>query len=600
MWTPLSALAFAMLVPGDPDPLRGSVEKGLYASVRVEGATWTIEERMAWHHVPGCSVAVIVDGKVSWAAGYGVRDAGHGGSVGTETLFQAASISKAIAAMAAMDLVEDGRLALDAALADDLERWRPAVLADAQEPALTLEHLLSHTGGTTVHGFPGYGRFDPLPTLEQVLSGTGHANTPAVAVDTAPGTITRYSGGGSTIAQLAMIEATGQSFDELLQERVLTPLGMENSTYAQPLDVEQHPEHSSGHGADGRRVIGGWHTYPEQFAAGLWTTPTDLARALGATRAALRGEGPHPLTRATLEDMLSPRGDGSFGLGFQRIDLGGEAYFGHDGSNEGFFCTARIHRESGLGAVIMTNGVGGMPLMQEILNSIQYAYAWPGIETRTAQAIPVGPAQLDRYAGRFLYDGDDVLLLEAEGQGLRARRLPRRGTTWVPVGVDRFLECDTNQTWIFSDNANVVSRGERRTARQAVRMASTEEPGPEELLFTERTEEALLLLEAQRAADPSANQFSERELARQISRLVYAGLPSEAEHLAQWAFQVHPRSPIVLSAYAHSRELVGSRSEALELYTLLRSLGSEEIGSSSEQREADAWVHDYESAPSSR
>lgn len=138
-----------------------------------------------------------------------------GPAVTPQTLFQAASVSKPVAAMAALRMVEQGKLDLDAGIDTALTSWR---LPEGKGKP-SVRQLLSHTGGMSVSGFPGYAAGKPAPTLVQVLDGAWAANTKAIRVDAAPGSAFRYSGGGYTVLQQAMIDRSGKPFDVLLRDR---------------------------------------------------------------------------------------------------------------------------------------------------------------------------------------------------------------------------------------------------------------------------------------------------------------------------------------------------------------------------------------------
>lgn len=193
------------------------------------------------------------------------------------TLFQAGSISKPVAALAALRLVEQGKLSLDEDVNAKLVSWKVPGNEFTKEQKVTLRRLLTHSAGLTVHGFPGYAAGAQVPTLVQVLNGEKPANTPAIRVDTVPGRLWRYSGGGYTIMQQLLIDVTQKSFPELMRQLVLEPAGMKHSTYEQPLPPARAGEAATAHDANGQPVKGQFHTYPEMAAAGLWTTPTDLA-----------------------------------------------------------------------------------------------------------------------------------------------------------------------------------------------------------------------------------------------------------------------------------------------------------------------------------
>src|SRR5262249_43707111 len=158
-----------------------------------------------------------------------------------------------------------------------------------REARVTRGGILSHCAGLTVHGFPGYGIDGPLPSLIQVLDGEQPANTPAIRVESMPGSRWNYSGGGYTVMQQLIIDVTGQPFPRFMREAVLRPLRMERSTFDQPLPAGRARLAATGYLADRSAVQGHWHVYPEMAAAGLWTTPSDLARFAISVQESLAG-----------------------------------------------------------------------------------------------------------------------------------------------------------------------------------------------------------------------------------------------------------------------------------------------------------------------
>src|SRR6185436_13576377 len=322
--------------------------------------------------VPGVSIAVINNYKVEWARGYGVKDIESNEPVTAETLFQAGSISKSVAAMTALKKVEQGKIALDQNINDKLTSWKLPDNEFTAKRKVTLANLLSHTGGTTVHGFPGYAAGEKIPTLPQVLDGAEPANTAAVRVDMEPGTKFRYSGGGTTIAQLAIMDIEKKAYPQIAKETVLGPLNMTNSTYSQPLPDDWRKKAASGHRADGSMVAGKLHIYPEMAAAGLWTTPTDLAKFAIEVQLSYAGKSNKILKQPMIEKMVTPFME-QVGLGFFIDKRGNSVYFGHDGADEGFRAQLIMHREKGYGAVVMINSDNGQ-IMPEVIRSIAKAY----------------------------------------------------------------------------------------------------------------------------------------------------------------------------------------------------------------------------------
>ena len=232
----VNLLPFIAIGQSNIDAKIKRVESGLLPPVLIKGdPSWSIEERMKHWKVPGLSIAVVKDFKVEWARSYGVKDIDTKEPVTTKTLFQAGSISKPVAAMVALKRVQDGKISLDENINNKLQTWKLPDNEFTEKKKVTLANLLSHTGGLTVHGFPGYAAGKTIPTLPQVLDGTEPANTAAVRVNMEPGTRFRYSGGGTTIAQLAIMDIEKKPYPEIAQQTVLGPLKMTNSTYSQPL-----------------------------------------------------------------------------------------------------------------------------------------------------------------------------------------------------------------------------------------------------------------------------------------------------------------------------------------------------------------------------
>src|SRR3984957_2209130 len=279
----LSVCTVVSLAAADVDRIQ-RVEHGLRAPIAIKGqpiATMSIAERLKFYRVPGVSVALINGGKVEWARGYGLTSADGGKPVTAETLFQAASISKHVAALVALHLVDEGKLSLDEDVNLKLRSWKVPENEFTKTEKVTLRRLLNHSAGLTVHGFPGYEAGKPVPTLVELLDGKPPANTEAIRVDVTPGTIWRYSGGGYEVMQQLVLDVSGEkSFPKLAKQFVLGPLGMTHSTYEQPLPKEWEGNAATAHDGKGQPIDGKYHTYPEMTADGLWTTPSDLARVV--------------------------------------------------------------------------------------------------------------------------------------------------------------------------------------------------------------------------------------------------------------------------------------------------------------------------------
>jgi CubicO group peptidase (beta-lactamase class C family) len=416
----------------------------------------TLNERMSQLHVPGVSIAVIHNGALEWARGFGVKQKG-GAAVGTDTIFQAGSISKPLAAMAALHLVQQGKLALDAPVNGTLLSWKLPESAAAHGKPVTLRELLTHTAGLTVHGFPGYAANQPVPTLVQVLDGQKPANTPPIRLESEPGAKWNYSGGGYTVMQQMVVDVSKESFPKLLHDTVLAPMGMTHSTYQQPLPADMRAEAAVPYQDDGTAVPGGAHTYPEMAAAGLWTTPSDLARYCLEVQRSIEGKANHVLSQDLTRQMLTP-GIGKWGLGLQIGGSAGDPYFSHGGVNEGFESLFVAYEHHGDGAVVMTNAQGGSMLAAELMQSIAAEYGWPDFHPTVRIAVKVDAAVLRRYVGTYQIGPEFGITITLQGNQLMGQATGQPAFPLFPESRTKFfLTVVDAQLEFFTDEKGQIS-----------------------------------------------------------------------------------------------------------------------------------------------
>lgn len=344
----------------------------------------TLEEVMERFGVPGISVAVIHDFDVHWAKGYGVADVETGAPVDVETLFQAASISKPVTATAAMVAVQEGRFSLDDDINSILTSWQLPGNGFTDDRPVTPRLLFSHTAGLgDGHGFPGYNPGVPRPTAVQILNGDEPSNVEAVTMVRPPLTAMHYSGGGTTIMQLALTDVFGESFPDLMRKAVLEPAGMTTSTFEQPLPPDRDANAARAHGRNQPMGDAKWHVYSAMAAAGLWTNARDLARFAIEVQKAARGDPDRVITAASAADMLSPVGIGDFAVGFSIAREGQGWYFSHSGGNWGFICYLVAHKAKGYGVAVMTNAAGGGQVVNEVAERVRRAYGWDALDKPT-------------------------------------------------------------------------------------------------------------------------------------------------------------------------------------------------------------------------
>lgn len=439
-----------------------TVESNLIPAVRIKGrAPGRLEQRMKELRIPGVSVAVIDHYKIEWAKGYGMADSQTKTPVTPDTLFEAGSVSKPIAALVALKLIEEGKLSLDRDVNSQLKSWKVPQNEFTQKHAVNLRGILSHTAGFTVHGFPGYAVGEPVPTLPQIFDGVPPANTKPVRVEKVPGHGFQYSGGGVTVMQQLVIDVTGRAFPQLAHDLVFSPLGMTSSTYEQPLPVGRAARAASGHNRPGKPIAGRWHVYPEMAAAGLWTTPSDVARYVIEIQRAHESRSQKVLSHAMVEEMLTPQGGGPVGLGPFLDGADGSRRFSHGGDDAGFVCKFVAYLDRGQGAVVMTNSDNGGQLVQEVLGGIALAYVWPGYLLPERELVRVDPKILNAYLGTY-----DVGLFGKIKVEIRGDRL----FAVSPLGGESELFFES-ETQFLTDDPQITGRFVRNAKGEVTEVA---------------------------------------------------------------------------------------------------------------------------------
>lgn len=401
----------------------------------------TLTQLMGIHHTPSISVAVVENGRISWTRAYGLADAEAHKPATPRTIYQAGSISKPVAASAVLQLVQEGRLRLDTPVNNSLKSWQIPDSPLTREHPVTLRQLLTHTAGLGVHGFPGYAAGVPVPTVIQVLEGKTPANSAPVLVEKQPGVAWNYSGGGYTIVQLLLTDTDGRTFPQLMQERVLSPAGMAASSYEQPLPMPRYPDAANGYLSNGSKVEGRSHTYPEMAAAGLWATPSDLARWAIALERSYNGEPNSLLSKKSAREMLTP-GLGNWGLGIDVEHIGDEIKFEHSGDTWGFKARLIGWPKGARAMVAMANGDDADAVLDSLTQAIAREYGWKGLDQRIIDLFNLSDSQRQELIGGWR-QGKSVLQIRADGdklqgqyQGIRFEVIPQSPDLLIAGGSE--------------------------------------------------------------------------------------------------------------------------------------------------------------------
>ncbi|MCU0335383.1 MAG: beta-lactamase family protein [Chitinophagaceae bacterium] len=572
LFTLLSVSLYAQ--PGQLQQRIQLVENSLMPYVPVNGfAGWNLAERMRYYGVPGLSIAVIHRYKIDWAKGYGWADSSRRIPVDTQTMFSAGSISKLVMAAAALQLAEQGSIGLDSPINRYLRSWQLPENELTRQTPVTLRMLLSHTAGTSQTSYFGFSPDKhPLPDILAVLRGDSIAETRGVVVNSAPKKEFRYSGGGSMVAQLALMDVTRQPFAQLTDQRVFKPLGMQHSTFEQPLPPALQ-QHAAWAYSQASWFMGMPYVYPQQAAAGLYSTPADLARFFIDLQLSVKGKG-QLLQRSTALQMMTRQvavSNGTYreemGIGpflIQRSDNTDSSglYFEFTGVNAGFLAYGIASVHGGNGVIVMLNsGDDQNGIGKEIRRAVASVYHWPHFLPDAVQPVRLPAATLDSMAGRYRMGPNEVLYLRRENDYLVERINNGRDIYCFPISADTLVLTDFNVKAFFQRNAQGSISGLQTVwQNQPMPKMGPQEFSANEYLEQGNTEAALQAFGALRL-----NEY-------QLTYMAYEALKKKpadymaARILLQVAEQQHPASAIVQARWGDYHHQQGQKAAAIERY----------------------------------
>ncbi|TSE05853.1 serine hydrolase [Aquimarina algiphila] len=553
-----------------PDYIK-MVETGLGHPVHIEGdSTWTIEERMEHYGVPGVSIAVIKDYKIEWVKSYGIVDKENAKPVTSQTLFQAGSISKPVAAYGALRMVEQNKINLDEDVNIYLQSWKLPDSEFTKDKKVALKHLLNHSGGVTVHGFLGYSPDLPVPTVVQVLNGAPPANSAPIFVDKVPEKSFRYSGGGYTIMQQMMMDVEGKSFPSLMNDLVLQPLNMNNSTYNQPLEGEQLQMAATGYLPDGSMTNGKRHTYPEMAAAGLWTTAEDLAKFAVNIQESIKGNSKIVVSQEMATKMLTPFVEKFVGLGIFITKKGNEIYFGHGGWDEGFSSELIAHKDKGYGVVVLTNS-NHPDFISELIRSVANTYAWDNY-VPTYKKMEIDTTNLSKISGRYQIDQNRVTEVYYSNQHLFRKSIGEKPVELFKISDSTFISRDNERPIQFKMDKEsgefqaLLLNPDDGKIEATLKRLSEDQKLPLEFLASGDFENGLKEYKTLIQANPNNPVIAENNL----NGLGYRLMNTDNLKLAQDVFKVntllYPDSSNVYDSYAEACMNIGELDLAIENY----------------------------------
>jgi CubicO group peptidase (beta-lactamase class C family) len=549
------------------------VENNLIPFVPVNGFEGlNIIERMKYYNVPGVSIAVIKDFKIDWAKGYGLADTLQKAPVTTETMFSAGSISKFLMAVTALKMVENEQIDLDKPINEYLTSWKITENDFSKKTPVTLRMLLSHSAGTSQSSYFGFTPSQALPNIVEILNGAKISETRTVVVNSEPNKEFRYSGGGSMIAQMALMDISKQSFSDLTQQILFDQLGMKNSTFEQPVP-SKFSKQSSWAYSSASWFKGMPYVYPQQAAAGLYTTPTDLAKFFIDIQKSYLGKG-KVLSQFITRQMLSPQqnvSDGSYkeqiGIGpflIQRTDNKDPdgVYFEFTGVNAGFLAYGVGSVTKGNGVIIMLNSgddVNG--LGKEIRRSVAKAYNWTNFLPNELQPMSLPDGVLDEFVGRYRMATDEVLYLRKEKNYLVEKINEGNDIYCFPISKDTIIFSDYNIKGFFvRDDIGEVNGLQNIYQEKPMLKMKNDEFSPSEYLRMKKYDEAKKAFKAM-----NMNEY-------QITYLAYDLMNKKlldrdaVKMILDLAIEQHPSSSIVYNRWGDYYIKINDKPSAIKSY----------------------------------
>ncbi len=395
--------------------------------------------------LPGVSVAWVVDGQIVHASGYGMADMNGGVRASAETIYRAGSISKLFNALAAMQLVEQGKLDLDAPIETALPEFHIVVPFEKAGP-ITARQLLCHRSGM-IREAPVGGYLDPSgPTVAATV-----ASVAQCALVNPPNTKTRYSNVGPTIVGRAIETQADTSFANYQQQHVLGPLGMTSSYWSMQQAGAARTRLAKGL----MRVAGKDGTYSFETApefelgtipaGNLYTTATDLARFAMFLISGSPDSQPTPpiVNRASLDVMFTPQlieGPIGFGIGFSVGRYREHKTVQHNGAVYGFSTSLVVLPAAKIGVIVLSNAdivVGPVKRLTESALDLL-------LEAVRKEPLPKPPRGIELSAeaiGQLAGDYESAsywALLTADGHTLRGT-LSGQSIEMTPVAPLKFL-----------------------------------------------------------------------------------------------------------------------------------------------------------------
>ncbi|GGA76524.1 hypothetical protein GCM10011521_13450 [Arenimonas soli] len=447
------ALALASNAPAVAPAAIETIERGLLPGQYLEGQlqTRSIAEAMLEDNIPGLSMVFIDKGEIAWQRSYGYADLASLSPVTPETVFTGASLSKPLAAVTALQLVEKGKIGLDDDVNRHLVSWKVPDSAFVATRPVTLRQLIGHRAGIANYVSGSYDLGQDVPTVTELLEGSPPSKDPKTASFAVPGQEYRYSNPGYLVVQQLIEDVAGTSFEVAARSAIFEPVAMDDSSFLQPMPDRLGVRRATGYSEDLDPYP--YQLFPFKAAGGVWSTPTDLAR-FAMTLIDDHHGGGVLLSRETTRQVFARD---KIKLGFTKhfVEGSDDIVFDHWGSNVGFtsYLVGSLEKRQVL--VVMTNSDKGFDLMAAIARTVARQYGWKPIEPKVLVRHELDPKALPDFGGEFGGGPgeNERFVFLAEGERLYlASKADEERAPLVAVGEQTFIDPARNTTYEFLRN----------------------------------------------------------------------------------------------------------------------------------------------------
>jgi len=392
-----------------------------YAAVVAE-LERVIAHEMQDKKLPALSIALVDDQQTVWAKGFGMEDPDQKIPASAETVYRVGSVSKLFTDIGIMQLVEAGKIDLDAPVTKYLPDFKPN---NPFNKAITLRQLMSHRSGLVRE--PPVGNYfdDATTSLAQTVQSL---NSTALVYE--PEKRIKYSNAGIATVGYVLEKTQQQPFTEYLQKAVLAPMGLRNSNFVPTPEIAKHLAKAYMWSYDGRNFVAPAFQLGMAPAGSMYSTVTDLARFMSILFNGGKGPQGQILKKATLEKMwtpqfAAPQQKNGFGIGFALSELQGYRRIGHGGAMYGFATELEALPEAKLGVIVVTSvdGANSMTnLIAEHALKLMLAVRNKSPLPQLKFPEPINPAIAKRAAGSYLRNHEKIDLLTREEKLFLSRR----------------------------------------------------------------------------------------------------------------------------------------------------------------------------------